>query len=220
MGFKSKDKELPFLVEKANKHWRISAMKVRSLDGMNKELVLEHAVGRGRGLIMTQALNTLGLRDLYLKKVDEIRKKWKGDTQAFEAEDEIWKKHYNSRVRAAFTKAIEEWKKFYLVQDLEPCATWIPTGDKDKGSMFSIWAMVSASSRKLCFGTDADYAKYLWVIKKQTQMAHDKNREITRDTQEYLKMGHAGKEVAHFLSQMVKGEIPSAVPPALGFEKK
>lgn len=216
----SKDKDLPILVEKADKRFRISAQPVDALDGSKSKLTLQHAVGRGRAITIVEGMAHLGLRDQYLKKVAELTKKWKGDKDGFDVEDAIWQKHFRSRARGAFNRVVDEWKEFYRTQDLEPCATWISTGDKVKGSVFSLWAMIRISSRKLAVGRDTDYAKYQWVIKKSTQSAHDKNIEITRDIQEYLRMGHASKDVQHFLTGLLKGDIPSEAPPALGFDEK
>ncbi len=214
------EKEVPVLVQKADKAWRISAIPVPSLAGNNKKFTMEHKVGRGGALFIDQVKHHLGLKDQYLKKVAELRRKWKTDNDAFNVEDQMWTKHYNSQARDAVKRATLLWKDFYMTQDLEPCATWIPSGDRDKGSVYAIWAMIEISSRKLVVGTDADYAKYLWQIKKLTQKAHDKNDEITRDTREYLKMGHAGKDVAHFLKQVVEGDIPDSPPPGIAYIDK
>jgi len=217
---KSKDKDLPILVSKADKHFRISPQEITSLSGSRKKLIIEHAVGVRKAVSVMQAMGELGLRDKYLEKQAELRKKWRGDQEGFEQEDFMWLKHFKSQARGAFNRAIDEWEKFYGPQDIFPCATWIPTGDKDKGSLFSLLAMIELSSGKLAVGTDADYAKYLWMIKRQTQSSAEKHKEITRLTHEYLKMGHAGKEIQYFLTQMVKEGASQELPPALGFTPK
>lgn len=214
------EKEVPILVRKADSVYRISAVSVPSMAGGNKKFTIQHKSGRGAAFFVDQIKEKLGLRDEYLKKTAELRKKWKNDNDAFNVEDAMWQSHYTSQARDAIKRAVSLWKDFYMPQDLEPCATWIPTGDRERGSVFAIWAFLEASTRKLAIGTDADYAKYLWQIKKLTQKAHDKNEAITRDTKEYLKMGHAGKDVTHFLKQVVDGDIPDSPPPGIAYIDK
>ena len=216
----SKEKETPILVQKADAAYRISAVQLDSLVGNKKKLTIQHKIGRNGALTIVNAMEKLDLRNQYLKKVSELQKKWKGDSEAYQMEDQMWKKTFHSQAKDALKRALDIWKDFYQVQDLEPCATWIPTGDKDKGSVFAIWAMVELSSRRLALGTDADYAKYIWQMKKSTESAKNKNLAITRDAHEYLKMGHAGKEVAHFLKQVVSGDIPGEPPPGIAYEPK
>lgn len=216
---KNKDPELPILVNKADGKFRISAQTITSLAGNGRQLTIQHKVGRKGAITIVQAMADFGLRDKYLKKQTELRKKWAGDPEGFGMEDSMWLKHFSSQAKGALKRVQDEWERFYLTQDLLPCATWLPSGDKKAGSLFSIWAMIEVSSRKLAVGTDADYAKYLWCIKRQTQPSADKNRTVTADTAEYLKMGHASKDVSHFLSGILKGDIPSEPPPALGFQK-
>lgn len=216
----AKEKDVPILIQKANKLFQISPVTIPMEDGSGAKATLQHRVGsKGGVLTIVTAMAKLGLRDEYLKKQAELRKKWRSDSEAFATEDEMWLKQYKSQARGALTRASREvWEKLYEPLDLYPCATWVPSGDKDQGSVFCIWAMVRLSSRKLAVGTDKDYARYLWSIKKQTQPSADKNAQITRDTVEYLKMGHAGKDVSYFLGQALKGDLPHTPPPILGLE--
>lgn len=218
----SKDKELPMLVNRADKLFRISEAEVPLVDGSEDKRTIEHRVGsKGGVLTIVTAMAKIGTRDDYLKKQAEIRKKYKGDSEGFQIEDAMWHKHFKGQTRDAFVSAAEKWAELYEPLDLLPRATWVPTGDKEVGSVFCIWAMVRLSSRKLAVGSDKDYARYMWSVKKQTQGAADKNEEITKDGLEYLRMGHASKEVQYFLTQvMQKGDIPQAPPPLLGFNDK
>lgn len=214
-----KGKDIPILVNKADKLFRVSPTKFPLEDGSNDERVIEHRVGsKGGVMTIVTAMAKIGTRDDYLKKQVELRKKYKGDSEGFHIEDAMWFKHFKGQTRDAFVAAAEKWVELYNDVDLIPRATWVPTGDKAVGSVFCIWAMVRLSSRRLAIGSDKDYSRYLWSIKKQTQGARDKNEEVTRDGIEYLKMGHASKDVAYFLNQVMhKGEIPQSPPPLLGF---
>lgn len=209
--------DLPVLVDKADRKFRISPIPYTSLAGDRKKLIVEHAVGRHKAVTINEAMKFLGLRDAYIAKQQEIRRKWKNDDETFNLEDAMWLDHFQSQTKGAFNRVTRIWKEFYEGQDLLPCAAWVPTGDKEIGSVFAIWAMITVSSRRLAVGSDKDYAQYVWMIKRKTQGAADRNVEVTQDIHEYLKMGHAGKDVAYFLGQLLKGNIPQKPPPALGF---
>lgn len=215
----AKDKDLPVLVNKADKLFRISPSPFPLVDGSDDQRSIEHRVGsKGGVMTIVVAMAKIGTRDEYLKKQMELRKKYKGDSEGFAIEDGMWLKHFRGQTRDAFVSAAEKWEELYEPLDLLPRATWVPTGDKEMGSVFCIWAMVRLSSRRLAIGSDKDYSRYLWSLKKQTQGAADKNAEVTRDGIEYLKMGHASKDVAYFLTQVMhKGDIPQSPPPLLGF---
>lgn len=217
---KGRDVDQTVLVNKADRKFRISPTETTSVAAPHKKLILEHAVGHLKRITVNEAMAFLGLRDAYLEKQRELRKKWKGDDEGFNVEDAMWHKHYQGRARSAFSRAVKDWENFYEKQDLLPCAGWIHSGDKERGVEFSIWAMIHVSSRQLAVGTDKDYSRYTWHIKKHTQKAADANVQVTTDIREYLKMGHASKDVAYFLNQVLKGDIPGAPPPALGFNLK
>jgi len=215
-----KTTELPILVKKADNMFRISPIHVTSLAGDNKKLIIQHGVGSKKVITLQKAMIALGLRNAYLEKKAELMKKYRHDREGLEMEDALWQKHFRGQAKGALNRVISVWEEHYEGQDLLPCATWVPTGDREIGSVFGIWAMITISSRRVAVGVDRDYAKYTWVVKKSTQSPAERNAEVTRDIVEYLKSGHAGKEVQYFLSQILKGDIPQKPPPALGFDSK
>lgn len=217
---RTKDIDQVILVSRADKRFRISPVKHNSISPPNKQLILEHGVGHIKAISVQEAMAFLGLRDAYQRKQAEIRKKWKNDDEGFEVEDAMWLKHYQGRAKNAFTRAAHDWDVLYQNQDILPCAAWIPSGNKDRGVEFAIWAMIHISNRQLAVGSDKDYGRYTWHIKRHTQRAADTNVQVTKDIQEYLKMGHASKDVSYFLNQILKGDIPPAPPPALGYNPK
>jgi hypothetical protein len=210
----SKHKELTPVMKKADRLFRISATRVKSLAGDGKTLIIEHRFGQDGGSFSAEeAMARLGFRDEFIKEDGELEAYYKVKLKSPEVYKEKRDRaltHYLGKSRSALENLIDYLDEFYEPQGGLVRAAWLPTFDgngKKTGSRFFLQAMIDRNSRKIVVGEDGDYAKYLWAIKKATQRAHDKNEEITADTREYLRMGHAGKDVVHFLNTVLKQDI-------------
>jgi hypothetical protein len=218
----SQHKELTPIMKKAEGLFRISSQKVKSQAGDSKMLIVEHSFGPRKAVTAEEAMAHLGYRDEFNKEDNELdayyKKKLKDPAMYKEKRDRALT-HFLQKARHALENLIDYLDEYYEPQGGLVRATWIPIFDASRkkiGSNFFLQAMIDRNSRKILVGEDADYAKYLWAIKKATQRAHDKNEEITADTREYLRMGHAGKEVTHFLNDVLKQDIGKV--PLLGFK--
>lgn len=201
-------------LKKFMRKFRIDPLEVTSLAGNKAKLMLEDRVGaKGGVLTVGEIAKVAGYTDDFNKECRDLELKFgKSDRETLNLHrDRAWKA-YCSRARGLTRRYLDNRNQFYASQGIELCATWVPI-DK-KTSVFYPQAFVDVASGALAWGDDRDYAKYLAVIDAKTISAAETNHDNRNRIKAYLKMGHAGKEVAHFLGQILDGNVPNL----LGFD--
>lgn len=211
----AKPVELAPDLKKFIRKFTIDPLEQTSLAGNKAKLIIEDRVGaKGGTLTVADIIKAVGYMDLFNSECRDLEAKFgRSDRDTLKLhKDRAWKA-YCSKARGLVRRYIDNRNKFYEPQGIEMCATWIPV-DKSL-SVFYVQAFVDVASGNLAWGESKDYARYLAVIENKTQSAastHSINRTRMRN---YLRMGHATKEVAHFISGILAG----AAPPLLGFNE-
>lgn len=203
-------------MEKLDKLFRIGAVRMRAKDGSNRQLIVEHRVGRDAGCFRFEDLMSKStLQDEYKKECVRFSRKFR-DKEDYEEVTEALYRDKCTVLRNGIRGFRTDIEKLYTAASIKPLMTWIPTTEKKSEDVFYIQAMVDVQTLKLAVGEPEDLMFYLWSTAKKTKSMAETYHESVDIAKVNSKLPMS-KDLAHQLDKIANGDVDDR-PPLLEFK--
>lgn len=189
-------------------------VRYRVKDGSGKILIVEHRLGRAAGAFQNgQLMKRTGLEKEYTDLLKKLQRKVTNTKEFEDLSQSLWgtqKKKLGHMVRGYRDFLI----KFYAVQGVLPCMTYVPLDEHSNG--LYIQALVDVDSFTLMAGEPEDAALWNEVTAIREKSHVNLYNRAIQCAKQLMKLPSVNKDLQHRMKLLTTGEIPSSVKGLLG----
>jgi hypothetical protein len=204
---KRKEVEKKDLLQRMDRLFRISPVKVETLDKSQK-ITIEHRIGREAGFFtLRDLMEKLGLEQEHAEFIKDMLKQIKNPDER----KQVCDAHY-VRQKAKANKVVSEYRKhledFYgnYPKPVLPAISFVPVNEGDSG--LYIQGIVSPDTYELLVGEPEDIYRWTETVFSKTKKWADLNKRAELQAKALLRCPGITKEIQHRLKSITSGEIP------------
>lgn len=205
---KRKEVEKKDLIQKMERLFRISPVKMKTVDG-SQTVTIEHRIGREAGFFtLRDLMEKLGFEQEHAEFIKDMLRQIKNPDER----KEVCDAHY-TRQKAKANKVVSEYRKnlelFYgnYPRPILPAISFVPVNDSDSGLF--IQGIVDANSYELLVGEPEDIYRWTETVFTKTKKWADLNKRAEMQAKALLRCPAITKEIQHRLKSITGGEIPA-----------
>ncbi len=206
-----KDIEKKELLEKMDRLFRISPVRVKAQDGSNETVIIEHRIGKEAGYFtLRDLMEKLGFEKEHAEFMKEMLRQIKNPNERKEVTDAhyVHEKRRANRLVSEYRKHVETMYSL-LARPLLPAMTFVPVTDREDA--FYIQGIVRADDHTLVVGEPEDLYRWTEAVYCKTKIWADLNKRAESQAKALMRFPGLNKDIRHRLGQITQGEIPAAL---------
>lgn len=208
MATNRKDMEKRANVEKMDRLFKISPVKMKAQDGTGQMITIEHRIGKEAGVFtMRDLMEKLGFEAEYAQFMKDMLRQIKNPDERKAVCDSYYSKQ-KSRARAVVLEYKKHLEYFYGNYSRPVLPAFAFVGVSDQDSALYMQGIVDAETYELLVGEPEDIYRWTETVYSKTKNFADLNKRAELQARALMKCPSINKEIKNRLHAITQGQLP------------